>query len=519
MTASVTLVLLLLAASPAADPAVEADVVLRNGLLHDGSGGAARIGDLAIRGDRLVAVGSFHARGTPHILDVSGLVVAPGFIDLHSHSDYWFEDRETRGNLSYLYQGVTTVVTGNCGAGPADVAAYLRGLEKGGVGSNVGHLVPHNTVREQVMKNANRPPSPAELARMAALVEQGMKDGAWGLSTGLIYTPGSYAQTDELIALAKAAGRHGGFYVSHIRDEGAGVLAAVDEALRIGKEAGVPVHLSHLKASGKRAWGKAADVVALVERARQAGQAVTADQYPYTASSTSLAATLVPPHFREGDRAAYRQRLDDAEAGPRLRHAVAAALAEIGAASIRIARYSKKPAWQGQDLATLAQAERRPALDLVLDIERTGGAQIVHFSMREEDVRLILRRPWVATASDGVSQDPASATVPHPRSYGTFPRKVGRYALDERVLSLEQAIRSATGLPADILRLPGRGYLRPGYVADVVVFDPATFRDTATFDKPHQYARGVRYLYINGQPAIVDGKATDRLAGRALRHR
>ncbi|MFO0925583.1 MAG: D-aminoacylase [Gemmataceae bacterium] len=514
MTAT-ALLALLLAALPSVDPAIEADVVLRNGSLHDGTGGPPQVGDVALRGDRIVAVGTFRTAGTPRVIDATGLVVAPGFIDLHSHSDYWFQDKETRGNLSYLYQGVTTVITGNCGAGPVEVAAYFRGLEKDGVGSNVGHLVPHNTVRERVMKNANRPPSPAELARMAALVEQGMKDGARGLSTGLIYTPGSYAQTDELIALAKAAGKHGGLYVSHIRDEGAGVLAAVDEALRIGKEAGVPVHLSHLKASGRRAWGKAADVVALIERARQAGQVVTADQYPYTASSTSLAATLIPPRYREGTAAAYRQRLHD----PAVRRAITAALADSSPAAIRIARYSKKPAWQGKDLATLASEQGRPVEDVVLAVERNGGAQIVHFSMREEDVRLILRRPWVATASDGVSQDPTSDTVPHPRSYGTFPRKVGRYAVEERVLPLEQAVRSCTGLPADVVRLAERGYLRVGYVADVVAFDPATFRDVATFDKPHQYARGVRHLFVNGQPAIADGKATDRLAGRPLRRR
>lgn len=514
MTAT-ALLALLLAALPSVDPAIEADVVLRNGSLHDGTGGPPQVGDVALRGDRIVAVGTFRTAGTPRVIDATGLVVAPGFIDLHSHSDYWFQDKETRGNLSYLYQGVTTVITGNCGAGPVDVAAYFRGLEKDGVGSNVGHLVPHNTVRERVMKNANRPPSPAELARMAALVEQGMKDGARGLSTGLIYTPGSYARTDELVALAKAAGKHGGLYVSHIRDEGAGVLAAVDEALRIGKEAGVPVHLSHLKASGRRAWGKAADVVALIERARQAGQVVTADQYPYTASSTSLAATLIPPRYREGAPAAYRQRLDD----PAVRRAITTALADSGPAAIRIARYSKKPAWQGKDLATLASEQGQPVEDVVLAVERNGGAQIVHFSMREEDVRLILRRPWVATASDGVSQDPTSDTVPHPRSYGTFPRKVGRYAVEERVLPLEQAVRSCTGLPADVLRLGERGYLRVGYVADVVAFDPAAFRDVATFDRPHQYARGVRHLFVNGQPAIADGKATDRLAGRPLRRR
>jgi N-acyl-D-amino-acid deacylase len=235
---------------------VEADVVLVGGTLHDGTGAPGRVGDLAIKGDRIVAVGAFHTAGKVRQIDARGLVVAPGFIDLHTHSDYPLQNKATRGSLSYLYQGVTTQVTGNCGFGPADVEAYFRALEKGGVGTNVIHLVPHNAVREKVMKNANRAPAADELKRMEELVERGMKAGAWGFSTGLIYTPGSYARTDELIALARVASRSGGLYASHIRDEGVGVLSAIDEALRIGRSAGASVHISHLKASGRKAWGK-----------------------------------------------------------------------------------------------------------------------------------------------------------------------------------------------------------------------------------------------------------------------
>ncbi len=503
-----------------APPAVEADVVLKGGTLHDGTGGKARVGDLAIKGDRIVAAGTFRVAGTPRILDVRGLVVAPGFIDLHTHSDTALTKKESRGNLSYLYQGVTTVVTGNCGFGPVDVGGYFATLEKGGVGSNVIHLVPHNAVRRQVMKNANRSPSAAELSRMEELVEKGMKAGAWGLSTGLIYNPGAYARTDELIALARVAARHGGLYASHIRGEGVGVLASLDEALRIGREARLPVHISHLKASGRAAWGKSADMVALIGKARKAGQAVSADQYPYLASSTSLSATVIPPRWREGEAADFQKRLADADQGPRIRKAIVQALGgREGGGRLRIARYKPKPAWQGKDLAAIARAEKRPVLDVVLEIERNGGAQIVNFGMSEEDVRLLMKQPFVATASDGSSQVPTSDTVPHPRSYGTFPRKIGRYALVEGVLSLEQAIRSSSGLPADILKLPQRGYLKAGHFADVVVFDPKTFRDPATYDKPHQYATGVRYLFVNGALAVEAGKATEKLAGRVLPHR
>jgi N-acyl-D-aspartate/D-glutamate deacylase len=511
--------LLLFALLPGADAPVQADYLLQNATLYDGSGGAGVKGDLAIRGERIAAVGSFPVAGKPRRIDATGLVVAPGFIDLHTHSDYTLTQPATRANLCYLFQGVTTVVTGNCGSGPTDVAAYFKALQKGGIGSNVIHLVPHNSVRMQVMKNANRVPTAEELKQMEDLVDRGMRDGAWGLSTGLIYNPGTYAKTEELIALAKVAARPGGFYASHIRDEGAGVLAAIEEALAIGREAKLPVHISHLKASGRKAWGKSADIVALINEARAKGQQVTADQYPYEASSTSLRATLVPAQFREGTEKDYVARLDDREQGPRIRKAITQGLeSRQGGKSVRIASYPKKADWQGKDLAAIAELEKRPALDVVLEIERSGGAAIVNFGMSEEDVRLIMKQPFVATASDGTSQVPGAATVPHPRSYGCFARKIGHFAIEEKLLPLEQALRSASGLPADILKLPQRGYLKVGHYADVVVFDPEKFRDLATYDKPHRYATGVRYLFVNGQLVIDEGKDTKVLAGRVLRH-
>jgi N-acyl-D-aspartate/D-glutamate deacylase len=512
--------LLLWALLPAADPAVEADYVLRGVTLVDGTGGAAVKGDLAIKGERIVAVGRFTLSNKPRELDGDGLLAAPGFIDLHTHSDSALTEKETRDNLNYLRQGVTTVVTGNCGFGPSDVAAYFAKMEKGGVGSNVIHQVPHNAVRQAVMKNANRVPTAEELEKMEKLVDRGMRDGAWGLSTGLIYNPGTYARTDELVALARVAAKHGGFYASHIRDEGAGVLSATEEAIQIGKEAGLPVHISHMKSSGPKAWGKTADQIALVEKARKAGQAVTADQYPYIASSTSLAAMVIPARFREGDKKDFLARLDDPDQGPLVRKAIAATIeGRNGGESLRIASYRPKPEWKGKSLAEIAEKEKKTAVELVLEIERNGGAGVVSFGMREEDVRLIMKQPWVATASDGGARVPAEDVAPHPRSFGCFPRKVGRYALEDKVIGLEQAVRSASGLPADILHLPERGYLKAGYFADVVVFDPKTFRDAATFDKPQQYAPGVKYLFVNGKLAIDDGTFTKALSGKVLRHK
>jgi N-acyl-D-aspartate/D-glutamate deacylase len=500
------------------DAPIQADVVVRGGTLYDGTGQPGKVGDVAIRGDRIVAVGQFQAAGNPRLIDGTGLLVAPGFIDLHTHSDTALTLESTKANLCYLMQGVTTVVTGNCGSGPTDVADYFRKLETNKVGTNVIHQVPHNDVRRKVMGNVNRPPTEAELRKMEDMVAQCMQEGAWGISSGLIYNPGTYAKTDELIALAKVAGRHRGFYASHIRDEGVAVLAAIDEALTIGREAKLPVHISHLKASGRAAWGQAANEIALIAAARKKGQMVTADQYPYTASSTSLSATVVPALYREGTQKEFLKRLDDPEQGPRIRRAIEEKIERHqGGMSLRVARYRPKPQWQGKDLAAIAIQEKKSLLEIVLEIERNGGAQIINFGMNEEDVRLIMKQPFVATASDGSSQTPGD-TVPHPRSYGCFTRKIGRFAIEERVITAEHAIRSASGLPADILQLPERGYLKPGYFADVVVFDPKTFRDRATFDKPHQYSTGVRYLIINGTLAVDRGKYTGELAGKVLRH-
>jgi N-acyl-D-aspartate/D-glutamate deacylase len=350
-------------------------------------------------------------------------------------------------------------------------------------------------------------------------VDKAMTDGAWGLSTGLIYNPGTYSETVEIIGLAKAAGKNGGIYASHIRDEGSGLLTAIEEAIRIGSEGGCPVHISHIKASGKAAHGMSTRAVEVIEAARKKGQTVTADQYPYIASSTSLRATVVPSRYREGGQKELVERMDDPATGPKMKADIEKALdGRDGGKRIQIARYAKNTKWNGKTIAAIAEAEKKEPIDIVMEIERNGGAQVVNFGMSEEDVRVYMTRPWVATASDGGVQTPGD-TVPHPRSYGTFPRKIGRYAIDDKIVSLEQAIRSSSGLPADILKLTDRGYLKAGQFADVVVFDPAAYRDTATFEKPHQYAAGVKWVFVNGVAEVANGEhQPDALGGRALRH-
>lgn len=497
-----------------------AEILLRGGTVIDGTGLPGVVRDVAIRQNRIQAIGAGALAGpNTVVIDARGLIVAPGFIDLHTHSDEEMVSSRLRNNLNYLTQGVTTIVTGNCGFGPVDVQAYYTTIDKLKTGSNVCHLIPHNALRRQIMGNVNRQPSPAELLKMQELTELGMKHGAWGLSTGLYYTPGSYAQLDELAALAEVVGRFRGIYASHIRDEADGLMASVEEALTIGQRARVPVHISHLKSSGRRQWGGAGAVISRLQQVRSQGQSVTVDQYPYIASSTSLQATVIPSRFREGTQADLVARFKDPKVAVAMQNAIKQRLKESDdGRDIRIARYAPKPRWQGKSLAAIATQERRELLDIIYEIESQGGAQIVHFSMSEEDMRLILKHDFVATASDGSARMP-DETVPHPRNYGTFSRKIGRYAIEEHLLPLEMAIRSASGLPADIIQLPQRGYLKPGYHADIVVFDPELFRDQATFEKPHQYSTGVVYLLVNGQLVIEKGVYQDKLAGEALRHK
>lgn len=499
---------------------VEADYVLRGGEIYDGSEGPAFVGDVAIKGDRIVAVkkGTLENVSGAKEIDAAGLVIAPGFIDLHSHSDDPILATKTRLNANFLTQGCTSVVTGNCGFGPVDVAAYYDRIDKQGSGTNVLHLIPHGSLRSEAMGRMNRAPSPAELEKMKDLTARGMRDGAWGMSTGLIYVPGSYSQTDELVALAGVVSQGKGIYVSHIRNEGNRLLESLEEILTIGKQAQLPVHVSHIKVSGKANWGLAPDAIHKLRDARAAGQQVTADQYPYPASSTSLAATLIPDELREWKD--LEAALDDPERGNKVRDRISREIeARDDGKQIVIANFKGDRSIQGKSLAAIAEEKKRTPLEIVLLIMSRGGASVVNFGMNEDEVRLFMREPFVATASDGSAQSLDSESQPHPRSFGTFSRKIGHYAIDGKVLPLTQAIRSASGLPADILRLPERGYLRAGYFADVVVFEPKTFRDQATFTKPLVWSTGVKLLFVNGQVAVADGKPTEKLAGRAIRHK
>lgn len=504
-------------AQPNAQPS-SADILLKGGSVIDGSGIVAIAADVALTGDKITAVGTDLEIAAAWTIDCSGLVICPGFIDLHNHSDAPITKASTRAAANFLTQGCTTIVTGNCGSGPVDTGDYYEKIDRFGAGLNVAHLIPQGSLRERVLGAENVSPSDEQLEEMRQLADLAMRDGAWGMSTGLIYVPSSYADTAELTELAKIVGRYNGLYASHIRGEGTGVLKSVDEAMRIGRGAGVPVHISHFKSSGRDAWGLVREAARMIAQERASGRTVTADQYPYIASSTSLGATLLPSSARAGGNSKLRNRLNDEETAPKLKAIIERALQKReGGHAIQIASYGPQPKWIGMRLSEIAESENRPVADIAVEMLKAGGARIVNFSMNEDDVRHIMAIDWVATASDGRAWLP-SAERPHPRNYGTFPRKLGHYAIRNNVISLPAAVRSMTSLPAEILRMKDRGLVKTGLIADVTVFDPVTLKDNATFTDPHQYCSGIQYVFVNGVPAVSRGRVTGALAGKALRY-
>lgn len=491
------------------------DILLKGGTIYDGSGAAPFEGNVMVRDGKIVAVGDVVSiQDAKQTIDCTGLIICPGFIDLHNHSDHSINTPQTRDAMCYLTQGCTTLVTGNCGGGRGDVAEYYDELTAGGVGINIAHLVPHGSIRDQVMGKVRRAPTDDELQQMRDLVDTGMREGAWGISTGLQYVPGAYANTDELIVVASVVGKHGGIYASHMRDESDELMESIEEVLEIARRANLPCHISHLKSSKRRNWGRIRAAARIIEQARDDGLRITADQYPYNASSTSIMAMLLPDEEREGGEEATAERLKHPAESARVRPLVAEALESRG--QLMIASFSAKPEWVGKLISDLAKAEGREPADIGLELLLDAKAQGVNFGMDEADVRYAMTLPWVATASDG-SAKIDDGTRPHPRSYGTFPRKIGRYSIQESVLPLPAAIRSATGLPADILGLKDRGYVRENLVADLVVFDPKQFEDVATYERPFETSTGVRWLLVNGQIAIADGAPQKVLAGRPLR--
>lgn len=512
--------LLLLAAFSASG---QYDILIRNARVIDGTGNPWFHASIAIQDGRIAAIGRLEGATARRVIDAAGRVAAPGFIDVHTHVEGTIEKVPRADN--YLFDGVTTIVTGNCGGSTQNVGAWFRRLEELGIGVNVATLVGHNTVRRQVMGTENRRATPEELARMKELVHAAMQQGAVGLSTGLIYIPGAYAPTEEVVELARSAAVYDGVYASHMRDEGAQILDAIHEAAHVGEQAGMPVQISHFKIDTPRIWGFSEKSIALVEEYRRRGVDVVVDQYPYDHSSTNLGITL-PAWALAGGTEALRERLSNPETRARITAEMQQRLRDLGHADYSyatVAYFEKEHSWEGRNIVEITRLRGlEPVLanqiETIFHILLNGGAQMIYHSMSDVDIERILRYPNTAIASDGGVRVFGEG-MPHPRSYGTNARVLAEYVRRRGVLTLEDAIRRMSSLPARTFRFRDRGLLREGFAADVVVFDPARVQDRATYTQPHQYSEGFDYVLVNGVVMVDEGRLTDARGGRVLRHR
>jgi len=492
------------------------DLLIRGGTVVDGTGGEPIVTDVGVRGDRIDFIGDARRAGlsAARTIDAAGLVVAPGFIDPHTHALEDLGSPERHANLAFLMQGVTTVVTGNDGAGPIAVGRVFDRWRTQGIGTNAALLVGHGTVRAEVMKMAARAPDRAELERMKGLMGEAMDGGALGMSTGLYYAPGNFATTDEVIALARVVADRGGVYDSHMRDESSysiGLLGSIEETIRIGREARIPVHISHIKALGTDVWGRSVEAVRLIQRARAEGVQVTADQYPYTASGTSVGNALLPRWALADGRDALLKRIADPAVRQKLVAEMEANLVRRGGADSLLIIGGRDQRLVGRRLDAIARDSKTTPIDAALDIVRNGDAAVASFNMEEADIERFMRQDWVSTGSDGSDG--------HPRKYGTFPRKIREYVLNRRVISMAFAVRASSALTAETYRIADRGRLTPGYFADVIVFDPQTIADRSTYEQPELTATGMRYIVVNGKLAVDDGRPTGVLAGRPIAKR
>ncbi len=499
------------------------DLIIRHGSICDGSGSLPWQGDLAIRDGRIVDIDTFIKGRARHLINARGLTVAPGFIDLHAHLAplSLFPDAK-----SMLMQGVTTAIGGPDGGSPFPLATYLDSLRRHDLGINVGYLIGHNTIRNHVMGLINRSPTNVEMRTMKSMVQEAMQSGAFGLSTGLKYVPGSYASKDEVIELAKVASESGGIYTSHLRDEGVGLIDAVAEAIEIGHSANIPIVLTHHKVMGARNWGNSKQTLSMVDAAIEQGLRVMIDQYPYTASHTSLKVVIPAWAFSQEDGATFTSRCQV----PRLRDSIrrgiiANLLNDRGGTDLRRIQFAKinwKPAFVGKTLHELLLAEGiKPTIeagaDMIIDIQLHRGALCIYHVIDGADVDRIMQHPATMIASDGtVSQ--FGRGHPHPRSYGTFPRVLGRYVRERALLTLPEAIRKMTAAPAEAIGLVDRGKLSKGNRADITIFDPDRILDLSTFEMPHAYPTGISYVIVNGKIAVDEGGYQAIGAGQVLRN-
>jgi N-acyl-D-amino-acid deacylase len=546
--------LLALVSLPVGGQSQQYDLIIRNGRVLDGTGNPWFPADIGVRNGRIVAVGSLAGAGATRVIDASGKYVTPGFIDIHSHADdgssprggFRDPDPQIRSAPNLVSQGTTTVVVNHDGRSPLPISEQRSLLEKNGIGTNALLLVGHGTLRSRVMgQDVRRVATPDEITRMRALLRENLQQGAVGLSAGLEYAPGRWSNTAEVVELARELSAVNGVYISHERSEGSDplwyvpsqdgpgpvtLLDAVRETIEIGEKTGARVVASHIKAKGANYWGSSGAAISLIERARERGVDVWADQYPYPTSGTDGSTVLIPAWAVRGDvdapamnrAAALRRTLADTALAKLVRSDIAHEIARRGGApNVVVYDYTDKSLY-GKSLADIAALWKLDPVETAIRIQleglpdRAGGARMRGFSMHEMDMELIAKQPWVATSTDGGIALPSEGPSTHARFYGSFTRKIRHYALDRGAISLEHAIRSSTSLPAQIMRLKDRGQIREGYAADLVIFDLATIRDKATFFEPHQHSEGILYVFVNGV-AVVDGtKLTSALPGKVL---
>jgi N-acyl-D-amino-acid deacylase len=496
------------------------DLLLMNARVIDGTGGPSRTGDVGIRDGRIAGVGEWGSAEAQEALDLRGLALAPGFIDVHTHADGLASQS---GAENFIRMGVTSIVAGNCGSSAQDVAAALERVRTATAAVNFATLVGHNTVRSAVMGSEQRDPSVGELDRMRALVFKAMADGAVGFSTGLQYIPGTYAKPNEIVELARVAANEGGIYATHMRNEGTALEESVAESIRVARTLEMPLQISHLKVDSPSRWGASAAALKLVDDARAAGVRVQADQYAYTAAASSLSIRF-PSWALEGGSARVRERLEDPAIWARVRKEMEGLLAERGFTDLSwaaVASYRADPSLNGLSMKQVAEKMiGRGDADAQLEAARrmmvAGGASMVYHLMGEEDIARIMRHPMVAFASDAGVLTPGSG-VPHPRGYGNTVRVLGEYVRERKVIPLEEAVRKMTSLPAAHFGFEGRGVIRAGAAADLVVFDPATVKDVATYAAPHAFPTGVPHVLVNGQFVVRSGSSTAARPGQVLR--
>lgn len=511
----------ILAVIPIISFAQQADVLIKNGKILDGTGNSWTYGDIAVKDGKIVAIGKLTGWAAAKTIDATGLIVAPGFIDVHTHIEGEEKKQPTADN--FIYDGVTTVVTGNCGGSNVDVRKYFSMLDSLKLSINVATLIGHNDVRKAVMGSANRDPSEEEMKKMESIVERAMKDGAVGLSTGLIYIPGTYSKTEEVVRLAKVASGYNGVYASHMRDEGDSVTQAIEEALHIGREAKMPVEISHFKLSGQQNWGRSKETLPMIIKAREEGLDVTIDQYPYTASSTSLS-TLLPDWVLADGQDSIKARLSRPAVRKEVMDYMLKKLKKRRLKNFSypvVASFRADSTLNGKSIeeVNLIKGRKHKAkeeAETVIEMMEQGGAAMIFHGMGDKDMKAIMQYPFNMFASDAGIRVYGSGN-PHPRGYGTNARVLSKYVRDEKLISLEEAVRRMTSLPAQKYRLSNRGLLKEGYAADIVMFDAGKVQDLSTYDNPHQYTTGFKYVLVNGQVTVAEGKHNGTRAGMTLR--